>query len=91
MVVDSCPKGDNLIVSGDFNATTGNDRDGYESAMEEAFYTQLHMIVDCDGDRRRRDDNTELVLLGANTTINNDILIRARLFGQTIWHWFGQE
>ena len=43
-----------------------------------------------------KDDNTELVLLEANTTIYNDILIRARLirarlFDQTIWHWFGQE
>ena len=27
MVVDSCPKGDTLIVLGDFNATTGTDRD----------------------------------------------------------------
>ena len=33
MVVDSCPKGDTLIVLGDFNATTGTDRDGYESCV----------------------------------------------------------
>ena len=31
MVVDSCPGGDNLIVLYDFNATTGTDRDGYQS------------------------------------------------------------
>ena len=31
MVVDSCSKGDILIVLDDFNATTGTDRDGYES------------------------------------------------------------
>ena len=30
-VVDTCPKGDTLIVLGDFNANTGTDRDGYES------------------------------------------------------------
>ena len=28
LVVDSCPKGDSLTVLGDFNATTGTDRDG---------------------------------------------------------------
>ena len=33
MVVDSCPKGDTLIVLGDFNATTGTDRDGYQSCV----------------------------------------------------------
>ena len=30
-VVDSCPKGDILIVLGNFNATTDTDRDGYQS------------------------------------------------------------
>ena len=33
MVVDSCPKGDTLIVLGDFNATTGTDRDDYQSCF----------------------------------------------------------
>ena len=28
MVVNLCPKADTLIVLGDFNATTGTDRDG---------------------------------------------------------------
>ena len=30
IVVDSCPKGDSLIVLGDFNATTGIDRNSHE-------------------------------------------------------------
>ena len=29
-VVDQCPRGDTLRVLGDFNASTGTDRDGYE-------------------------------------------------------------
>ena len=33
MVVNSSPKGDKLIVLGDFNATTGTDRDGYQSCV----------------------------------------------------------
>ena len=33
MVMESCPKGDNLIVLRDFNATTGTDRDGYQSCV----------------------------------------------------------
>ena len=33
MVVASCPKGDTLIVLGVFNATTGSDRDGYQSCV----------------------------------------------------------
>ena len=34
MVVDSCPQGATLIVLiGDFNATTGTDRDGYQSCV----------------------------------------------------------
>ena len=32
-VVDSCPKWDSLIVLGDFNATTGTDRDDYQSCV----------------------------------------------------------
>ena len=32
-VVDSSPKGDALIVLGDFSATTGIDRDGYEPCV----------------------------------------------------------
>ena len=30
---DSCRKGDTLIIRGDFNATTGTDRDGYDSCV----------------------------------------------------------
>ena len=33
MMVDSCPKGNILIVLGDINATTGTDRYGYESCV----------------------------------------------------------
>ena len=33
MVVNSCPKEDNLIVRGNFNATTGTERDGYQSCV----------------------------------------------------------
>ena len=33
MLVDSCPKGDTLIVLGDFNANTGTDRYGGESCV----------------------------------------------------------
>ena len=33
MVVDSCLSADNLIVLGDFNATTGTERDGYQSCV----------------------------------------------------------
>ena len=33
MVVDSRPKKDTLIILGDFSATTGTDRDGYESLV----------------------------------------------------------
>ena len=33
VVVASCPKGDTLIVLGDFNAFTGTDRDGYQSCV----------------------------------------------------------
>ena len=32
-VVDHCPKRDTLLVLGDFNASTGTDRDGYESCV----------------------------------------------------------
>ena len=30
-VVDQCPRQDTLLVFGNFNATTGIDRDGYET------------------------------------------------------------
>jgi len=32
-VIDAVPKGDTLIVLGDFNATTGTTRDGYETCV----------------------------------------------------------
>ena len=32
-VVDQCPKEDTLLVLGDFNASTGTDRDGYETCV----------------------------------------------------------
>ena len=32
-VVDRCPKRDTLLVLGDFNASTGTDRDGYETCV----------------------------------------------------------
>ena len=32
-VVDRCPKQDNLLVLGDFNASTGTDRDGYKTCV----------------------------------------------------------
>ena len=30
-VVDQCPRRDTLLVFGDLNASTGTDRDGYET------------------------------------------------------------
>ena len=32
-VVDQCPRRDTLLVLGDFNASTGTDRDGYETCV----------------------------------------------------------
>ena len=32
-VLDQCPRGDTLLVLGDFNASTGTDRDGYETCI----------------------------------------------------------
>ena len=32
-VVDQCPRRDTLLVLGDFNASTGTDRDGYEMCV----------------------------------------------------------
>ena len=32
-VVDQCPRRDALLVLGDFNASTGTDRDGYETCV----------------------------------------------------------
>ena len=32
-VLDQCPRGDTLLVLGDFNASTGADRDGYETCI----------------------------------------------------------
>ena len=32
-VVDKCPRRDTLLVLGDFNASTGTDRDGYETCV----------------------------------------------------------
>ena len=32
-VVDQCPRGNTLRVLGDFNASTGTDRDGYETCV----------------------------------------------------------
>ena len=33
-VVDQCPRQDTLLVLGDFNASTGTDRDGYETCVD---------------------------------------------------------
>ena len=33
-VVDQCPSRDTLLVLGDFNASTGTDRDGYETCVD---------------------------------------------------------
>ena len=32
-VVDQCPRQDTLLVLGDLNASTGTDRDGYETCV----------------------------------------------------------
>ena len=32
-VVDQCPRRDPLLVLGDFNASTGTDRDGFETCV----------------------------------------------------------
>ena len=32
-VVDQCPRRDTLLFLGDFNASTGTDRDGYETCV----------------------------------------------------------
>ena len=32
-VVDQCPRRDTLLVLGDFSASTGTDRDGYETCV----------------------------------------------------------
>ena len=32
-VLDGCPRGDTLLVMGDFNASTGTDRVGYETCI----------------------------------------------------------
>ena len=32
-VVDQCHRRDTLLVMGDFNASTGTDRDGYETCV----------------------------------------------------------
>ena len=32
-VVDQCPRRDTLLVLGDINASTGTDRDGYETCV----------------------------------------------------------
>ena len=33
MAVNSCPKGDTLVVLGDFNATSSTDRDGHQPCV----------------------------------------------------------
>ena len=32
-MIDQCPRRDTLLVLGDFNASTGTDRDGYETCV----------------------------------------------------------
>ena len=32
-VVDQCPRRDTILVLGDFNASTGTERDGYETCV----------------------------------------------------------
>ena len=32
-LVDQCPRRDTFLVLGDFNASTGTDRDGYETCI----------------------------------------------------------
>ena len=32
-VVDQCPRRDTVVVLGDFNVSTGTDRDGYETCV----------------------------------------------------------
>ena len=57
-VVDSCPKGDTLIVLGDFNATTGTDRDGCQSCVSThgsaSRYKSSSMLPDFAESRRLR-------------------------------------
>ena len=43
-VVDQCPRRDTLRVFGDFNASTGTDRDGYETFWDLLGPTLLNVL-----------------------------------------------
>ena len=42
-LVDQCPRRDTLLVLGDFNASTGTDRDGYETCVGPHGYVTVNL------------------------------------------------